>query len=228
MDDGFKCAAGTDCTDCENCVADIDCVGCMIIAHTSFEEPSVTEYSDQADSGMYRDTLGAEMDHALKNNPGESPVAYTACANGALELGFAAFYHYEPFTTRSLGYLEDYPGTDYHFKYCVASSLATTGARFGVVSDDHEGQAVREQYYAMANTGPGFVRIAVDPVDVIDYTSVVVSGWMYLKPGWSMYTDVIKLWATGWYNENCGKFSQIVGQLLFTFQNTFGACSMRE
>jgi hypothetical protein len=112
---------------------------------------------------------------------------------------------------RSLGYLERYPRYDYATKYCTGTdNIGTTGATwFGVLAVEPGlvlAGLLGEQYYSLANTGKGFVRVTVDPVDVSDYTSVVVGGWMYINPpssgvgtGYSSYSDVIKLWASGWH-----------------------------
>jgi hypothetical protein len=159
------------------------------VAYTSFEEshlaPLVTVQGVQQ-IPSYKDTLGGDTDHMLRNNPGQNPVTYEACSSGTSELGFRSFY--------SVG----------NSKQSNKGGLSNGGDIFGVIGDTttlHRGDGGQggraphgSQYYAMEETG-GFAYVEMDSVSIVDYTNVAMKAWVHVENSrWDSH-DKIKVWA---------------------------------
>ena len=133
----------------------------------------------------YEDTLGGDNNHMLLNNPGQNPVAYTACARGTAELGFRTYYVNTNSQKREQGLAD--------------------GDIIGVIGDTttkmngDRGQGGKAphgtQYYAMEETG-GFAFVQIDSVDVSDYTNATMAVWVHIEAASWEDKDMIKVWVT--------------------------------
>eukprot|EP01049_Picozoa_sp_SAG25_P001219 SAG25_NODE_49_length_18832_cov_5.265841_1_plen_3791_part_10 len=162
-----------------------------IIGYTSFEEPTLAPLNVSIKGEklipFYKDTIGGNINHQLHNNPGQNPVAYAACSQGKVELGFRTYYSVGSRTQATRG------------------GLANGGDIFGVIGDTttpHKGDMGQggkaphgSQYFAMEETG-GFAYVEMDPVSIVDYTKVAMKAWVHVEASkWDSH-DRIKVWVT--------------------------------
>ena len=181
---------GTECTVCNmstnNVTGLVSADQCLfvplVIGYTSFEEPTVVGGNEQP---LYYDTRGGYSDHSLVNNEGENPVVYDACAGGASELGFVTQY-INTNDQASVGGLAD--GDVIGVIGDTSTSMNGDGGLGGAAPHG-------SQYFAMEDTG-GFAYVAVNPVSMLGYLTVRVTGWVNLQElGWGN-NDFTKVWVT--------------------------------
>lgn len=105
-----------------------------LIAHTSFEEPTIPVNSSNVPASTYDDQGDAAIDHALANAPGyNTPVVYASIGG---ELGFTAFYT----NSRNDAGLTDAGGLNGVNSFSNSSILAATDGNQKYLLSDVDGR----------------------------------------------------------------------------------------
>ena len=169
----------------------------VTIGYTSFEEPTmVLSASTSVPVGKYYDRRGGETSHDLLPEPLQNPVAYVACSSTDAathsELGFRTFYTNTRLSEDELSYGDQ-----------VGTGMAD-GAQIGVIGDTTTPQRGDSgqggpapdgtQYYMLSDTD-GFVYVAIDAVDVSDYTGIFMSAFVHVEQTTWEQSDYLKVWA---------------------------------
>ena len=172
---------------------------------------------------MYYDTDGEGNDHYLPDHAGQNIVEYSACSavpDGAslAELGFRTFYHSnDPDEGMAggakLGVIGDI-STPQRGDYSQGGP-APDGSQYYMMEDTgvHLSHFLTTFVHFCGNfwqlllgfdsfpvgllcISDGFVYVEIDPVDVRDYTGVLMSGWAHIESATWEDTDHLKMWAT--------------------------------
>ena len=130
-----------------------------VIGYTSFEEPPVA-----IDVQPYEGHARPSTDSQLANGLGHSAVQYAACSSGTSELGFHTHY------VNNTNSLSRITGREEGGMFGLVGVAGSTAGASGS----------GPQYFTLMSPH-GFVYVAIDPVRVVAYANVTMSGWVYVE-----------------------------------------------